>query len=107
LEQNNETNHIISISNNILMTLYNVITYLSNQNILGGVENIPSSLLVACWSSLSGAYYCLAEGNIVDNNSQNSWINYNQVLKSKSSIPFNGNTEKYQHFFEGTNLNLY
>ena len=89
------------------MTLYNVITYLSNQNILGGVENIPSSLLVACWSSLSGAYYCLAEGNIVDNNSQNSWINYNQVLMSKSSIPFNGNNEKYQHFFEGTNLNLY
>lgn len=81
------------------MTLYNVITYLSNQNILGGVENIPSSLLVACWSSISGAYYCIAEGNIIDNDSQNSWINSKQF--SKSSMLFNGNSEIHQHFFEG------
>ncbi|ORX56643.1 hypothetical protein BCR36DRAFT_367614 [Piromyces finnis] len=98
LELNNETNHIISISNNILMTLYNVITYLSNENILGGIENIPSSLLVACWSSISGAYYCIAKGNIVNNDIQNSWINFNQFLSSKSSIPFNENN----HFYEET-----
>jgi len=103
LEQTNETTHIISISNNILMTLYNVITYLSNQNILGGIENIPSSLLVACWSSISGAYYCLAEGNIINNDNQNSWINSNQLLSSKSSIPLSGN----HHFFEGIYIYLY
>jgi len=101
LVQTNETKHIISISNHILMTLYNVITYLSNPNIAGGVENIPSSLLVACWSSISGAYYCLAEGNIIDNDCQNSWINFNQLLSSKSSVSFNGNLECNHHFFEG------
>ncbi|ORX70400.1 hypothetical protein BCR32DRAFT_330134 [Anaeromyces robustus] len=104
LEQTHETTHIISISNNILMTLYNVITYLSNPNIPGGIENIPSSLLVACWSAISGAYYCLAEGNTIDNDCQNSWINSNQILSSKSAMSFNGNPECNHHFFEGYSI---